>query len=122
MELRHGFPRVQAYDEATQDEQRVDDINFLEEIYCQAAVRSARYQQGLRRYHSCHIRSRELEVGDLVLRRIQVTTVRNKLSPKWEGPYRVVQFSRPGVVRVETEEGVMVNNSWNIQHLRKFYP
>ena len=46
----------------------------------------------------------------------------NKLTPKWEGPYRVVRVTRPGVVRLETEEGLPVSNSWNIEHLRKFYP
>ena len=126
-ELTYGSPRVRAYDEATQDEQRVDDVNFLEEIRCRAAVRSARYQQGLRRYHSPHVRSRKLEAGDLVLRRIQSGKGMNKLSPKWEGPYRVVHVSRPGAVRLETEDGVPVANSWNIEylqkfHLRKFYP
>ena len=33
-ELRHGSPRVLPYDEDTQVERRIDDINFLEEIRC----------------------------------------------------------------------------------------
>jgi hypothetical protein len=118
---------VQAYDEVAQDERRVDDVNFLEEIRCRAAMRSARYQQGLRRYHSRSVRSWKLEEGDLVLRRIRSAEGTNKLTPKWEGPYRVVRVSRPGAVRLETEDGVPVANSWNIEHLqkyhlRKFYP
>jgi hypothetical protein len=44
------------------------------------------------------------------------------LTPKWEGPYRVVRVSRPGTVRLETEDGIQLQNSWNIEHLRKFYP
>ena len=120
-ELTYGSPRVCAYDEATQDEQRVDDVNFLEEIRCRAAVRSARYQQGLRRYHSRRVRSRKLEAGDLVLHRIQSEKGMNKLSPKWKGPYRVVHVSRLGAIRLETEDGVPVANSWNIEHLQKFH-
>ena len=46
----------------------------------------------------------------------------NKLTPKWEGPYRVKRVTRPGAVRLETEDGTPVSNSWNIEHLRKFYP
>ena len=42
--------------------------------------------------------------------------------PKWEGPYRVVQVLRLGAVRLETEGGVYVGYSWNIEHLCKFYP
>ena len=126
-ELTYGSPRVQAYDEADQEQRRHDDVNLLEEIHSRAAVRAARYQQGLRRYHSRNIHSRELEEGDLVLHRIQSGKGTNKLTPKWEGPFRVVQVTRPSSVHLATEDGVPVQNSWNIEHLqkyhlRKFYP
>jgi hypothetical protein len=83
---------------------------------------AARYQQGLRRYHSRHVRARTLEVGDLVLRRILSREGLHKLSPMWEGPFKVTHIARPGSVRLETTEGVPVGNPWNIAHLRKFYP
>ena len=44
-ELKHGSPRVLAYDEDTQAEQRIDDINVLEEMRCRTSLRSARYQR-----------------------------------------------------------------------------
>jgi len=120
-ELKYGSPRVRAYDEESQRTQRIDDVNFLKEIRCQAALRSARYQQGLRRYHSRRVRPRELQAGDLVLRRKQKLSGLNKLSTRWEGPFRVVSVSRPGAVRLETEDGKLVQNSWNIEHLRKYH-
>ena len=120
-ELKHGSPRVRAYNEESQREVRIDDVNFLEEVRCQAVVRSARYQQGLRRYHSRCVRSRDLEVGDWVLRRRQSTQGRDKFSSSWEGPYRVAHVLKPGVVRLVTEEGRPVNNSWNIEHLQKYH-
>jgi hypothetical protein len=43
------------------------------------------------------------------------------LTPKWEGPFRVVRVTRPGAVRLETGDGIQLQNSWNIEHLRKFY-
>ena len=121
-ELTYGSPRVRAYDEDSQQAERIDDVNFLEEVRCRAAVRSARYQQGLRRYHSRRVRARELHVGDLVLRKIQDLKGLHKLSSKWEGPFRVAQIFRPGAVRLESEDGRRVFNSWNLEHLRKFYP
>jgi hypothetical protein len=39
------------------------------------------------------------------------------LTPKWEGPYRVAQVTRPGAVRLETKDGIKMQNSWNIEHL-----
>ena len=35
-ELKHGPPRVSAYNEKSQREVRIDNINFLEEVRCQA--------------------------------------------------------------------------------------
>ena len=60
--------------------------------------------------------------GDLVLRRVLSREGLHKLSPMWEGPFKVVHVSRPGAARLETQDGVPIQNTWNIQHLRKFYP
>src|SRR3954466_12040900 len=93
-----------------------------EERRREAALRAARYQQALRRYHCCNIRPRTLEVGDLMLKRVLSREGLHKLSPMWEGPFKVVHVSRPGSVRLETQEGEPIQNAWNIQHLRRFYP
>ena len=77
-------------------------------------MRAAHYQQALRHYHSCRVHARSLEEGDLVLRRVQSAKGTNKLTPKWEGPYLVVRVTRPDAVRLETEDGTKVLNSWNI--------
>jgi hypothetical protein len=99
-----------------------DNIVLLEENRLRAATRVTRYQHALHRYHSCRVRARCFEEGDLVLRRIQSAKGTNKLTPKWEGPYRVVRVTRPGAARLETGDGIQLQNSWNIEHLRKFYP
>ena len=88
----------------------------------EASFQAARYQQALRRYHCRNIRPRTLEVGDLILRRVLSKEGLHKLSPMWEGPFKVVHVSRPGAARLETQEGVPILNAWNIQHLRTFYP
>ena len=95
---------------------------LLEETCLWAATCAARYQQALRHYHSHRVHARCFEEGDLVLRRVQSAKGTNKLSPKWEGPYRVVRVTRPGAIRMETGDGTQLQNSWNIEHLRKYYP
>ena len=120
-ELKHGSPRVLAYDEDTQAEPRIDGINVLEEMRYQAALRSARYQQGLHRYHSHHVRPRELQLGDLVLRKIQDLEGLNKLSSKWQGSFRVTHTLRPRAVYLQDEKGTPQGNTWNIKNLWKFY-
>jgi hypothetical protein len=113
-ELKHGSPGLLAYEEEAQEERRIDDINFLEEVRCRASLRSAQYQKALKRYHRCHVRARILEPGDLVLRKKQKLDGMNKMSTKWEGLYRVTHTLRPGAVYLEDENGRQEGNAWNI--------
>jgi hypothetical protein len=69
-----------------------------------------------------HFRVYTFVVGDLVLRRILTGEGRHKLSPLWEGPFMVSEVTRPGSYRLTQMDGTEVGNSWNIEHLRKFYP
>jgi transposase InsO family protein len=121
-DVKFGSPRVLAFNEIRQEDLTKDRLLQLEEARCKAALCAARYQQGLCRYHSRHVRARTLEVGDLVLRRILSCEGLHKLSPMWEGTFKVTHIARPGSVRLETAEGMSVGNPWNIAHLRKFYP
>jgi hypothetical protein len=121
-DLIYGSPRVLAYDEFEQEQLQQDDAVLLEEDRLRAAVQVACYQQALRRYHSRKVHAQSFEEGDLVLRHVQSAKNSNKLTPKWEGPYRVIRVTRPGTVRLETKDATPVSNSWNIEHLRKFYP
>ena len=73
-----------------------------EERRREAALQAARYQQALQRYHCRNIRPRTLEVGDLVLRRVLSKEGLHKLSPMWEGPFKIAHVSRPGAVCLET--------------------
>ena len=98
------------------------DLMLGEEHRQEAVIRATRYQQALRRYQCRNICPRTLEVGDLVLRRVLSREGLHKLSPMWEGPFKVVHVSKPGAARLETQEGVPIPNAWNIQHLRKYYP
>jgi hypothetical protein len=90
--------RVQAYDEATQDQLWCEDI------------KNARYRQALKRYQERFVRSRELQVDDLVLRWVLSREGANKLSPSWEGPFHMTQVCRPGCVRPATEDGEPLHN------------
>lgn len=109
------------FNEEGYEEGRVDDINRLEEAREAALIQSTRYLQGLRRYHNRNVRSRAFLVGDLVLRKIQTTQDRHKLSPLWEEPFIIAEVTRPGSYRLKREDGTIINNSWNIEHLRRFY-
>jgi hypothetical protein len=63
-------PAVEQYDEGISEESRRVDIDRLEEARCAALVQSARYLEGIRRYHDRSVKERSFNVGDLVFRRI----------------------------------------------------
>src|SRR5438105_2726891 len=58
-ELEFGSPRVRNFDETSSEDSRLADLDQLEEARDVAAIRSARYLQGLRCYHDHNVRGRE---------------------------------------------------------------
>jgi transposase InsO family protein len=67
MNLEYGSPRKKAYDDQSNQTNRDDSLDQLEEARDVALLHSARYQQPLRRYHARRVRPRGFQVGDLVL-------------------------------------------------------
>jgi hypothetical protein len=67
-DLEYGSPRTRTYDDQSNRTNQEDSLDQLEEARDMALLHSARYQQSLRRYHARGVWSRDLQVGDLVLR------------------------------------------------------
>ena len=103
--LDYGAPRVRAYDEQGAEASLEDSMDQLDEAHDITLLRSAKYQQALRWYHSRRVRGRAFNIGDLVLCLVYSNKNRHKLSPPWEGPYVVAEVLRPGTYK-----------------LRRFYP
>jgi hypothetical protein len=110
-DLDHGAPRVKTFDLDRAAEVQQDAVDLLDEAREMALVRSASYQQTLRRYHERKIRRRALEVGDLVLRRAQLTKDKNKLTPPWEGPYMIVEVLQLGTYRLKDSDSNILTNT-----------
>jgi hypothetical protein len=120
-EVEHKSFRVQHFSEEWSDDSRVDDLTRLEELRESTVIQSAKNQQAMQRYHAWNVNSRSFQVGDFVLWKILMTKDRHKLSPTWEGMYKVVQVTRPGSYMLQREDGSKVPNSWNDDQLRHFY-
>ena len=110
-DLDYGAPRIRAYDKQGAEASHQDAMDQLDEARDIALLRSAKYQQALRRYHSRWVRGRAFNVGDLVLRLVQSNKDRHKLSPPWEGPYIVAEILRPGAYRLKTIKGEVFTNA-----------
>jgi hypothetical protein len=120
--IDYGSPRLRAYTEEGNQVTQQDAIDQLDKARDVALLRSTKYQQALRRYHEGNMRLGEFHVGDLVLRRVQGSKDRHKLSPPWEGAFIIHEVLRPGTYKIHYEDGRVVTNAWNIEHLRPFYP
>ncbi|XP_077252557.1 uncharacterized protein LOC143891950 [Tasmannia lanceolata] len=96
------------------------NLDLLEEAREESRIRVAAYKQKVSRYHDSKIRPREFRVRDLVLRKAAISQPKKagKLSPTWEGPYRVKEVIRPGSYRLETLEEQLLPHAWNPKNLR----
>ena len=119
IDLEYGSPGTRAYTDQSNQASREDS---LEEARDMALLHSARYQQSLRRYHARGVRSRDLQVGDLVLQLRQDARGRHKLMPPWEGPFVIAKVLKPGTYKLANSQGEVYSNASNIQQLRCFYP
>ncbi|XP_077230230.1 uncharacterized protein LOC143863453 [Tasmannia lanceolata] len=99
------------------------NLDLLEEAREESRIRVAAYKQKVSRYHDSKIRPREFRLRDLVLRKAAISQPKKagKLSPTWEGPYRVKEVIRPGSYRLETLEEQLLPHAWNSKNLRKYH-
>jgi hypothetical protein len=67
LEITMDSLHVQTYDEAVQDWFWCDDIDLVDKGRRQSAIKNVWYWYALKRYHQRFMRSRELQVNDLVL-------------------------------------------------------
>lgn len=121
-DLDYGVPRVKAYYEQGNEASLEDAMDQLDEARDVALLRSAKYHQALRLCHSRRVWERAFSVGDLVLHCVQSNKDCHKLSLPWEGLYIVAEVLQLGTYKLQTADGRIFTNAWNIKQLRHFYP
>ena len=96
---------------------RHDSLDALEEERDVAKARSAFYQQQARRYQSREVRAKTYNVGELVLR--PPKKKKDKLKPKWEGPFIIDEVLTGGAYRLrDASDNHLEPNPWNAARLR----
>ena len=112
------------YHEDSNDDQLKVNLDYLDEIRDEASSRITKYQQKMAEYYNKRVKLRRLDIGDLVLHKVTPATkdlVQGKLSPTWEGPYRIVHYSKKGSYHLETLDRQRLPRPWNIEHLKKYH-
>ncbi|KAI3707588.1 hypothetical protein L6452_26214 [Arctium lappa] len=98
------------------------DLDALEELRESALIRLASQKQTVERHFNKNVKTKVLQEGDHVLRRMfQNTQEANagKLSIKWEGPYRISKVMGKGAYRLQTLDDQEIPRSWNATHLKR---
>jgi hypothetical protein len=115
-------PRVENFDADRSEEARELKVNCSEEWQLDSCVRTANYLAVLHKYYNRNVQERFFVVGDLVLKWKTNQDGMHKLSSPWEGPFEVIEVTRPTSYRLAHLDGTEVPNTWHIDKLRHFYP
>ena len=121
-DIIHDSPRVRMYEEREREVELdwQDSLDALEEEHDVAKARSAFYQQQARRYQSREVRDKTYNVVELVLR--LPDKKKDKLKPKWEGPFIIDQVLTGGAYRLrDASDNRLEPNPRNAARLRRFY-
>ena len=108
------------YEEKEAELDRQVNLDALEEERDVAKARSAFYQQQARRYQSREVRAKTYNIGELVL--CLPEKKKDKLKPKWEGPFIIDKVLTGGAYRLcNASDNRLEPNPWNAARLRRFY-
>ena len=116
--------RVSHYNQEQNEANLRVNLDLLEEIREETVTKAAARQRVVAQYFNQKVKPKVFEVGDLVLRNCRASRPvgeHRKLSPTWEGPYLVSSVVGKRAYRLQTMEGKEIANTWNAQHLKKYY-
>jgi hypothetical protein len=113
--------RVAQFNEEDRDESRQLDANLLKERRNTALSNVRKYQEALKKYYNKSVVQKELNVGDLMLKKDIRTKDKHKFSTLWEGPFIIVDVAVSGAYVLAEVNDDMLPNTWNADQLRKYY-
>ena len=108
VEVEVTSTRRAVFSEEGNDDKLRLNLDYLDKVRDKASSRMAKYQQKMAEYYNKKVKLRQLDIGDLVLRKVTLATknpTQGKLGPTWEGSYQVVHYSQQGNYHLEIIDG-----------------
>ena len=124
IEVELKSPRIELASMEHNDKALRLNLDLLDEKREQDLRRTEEYQRKTARYYNQKVRPRSYMPGDLVLKKLlpsRKNPAHGKLGPNWEGPYIISRVVRPGNYELQTEEGKILQHTWNAEHLKRFF-
>ncbi|GJX82356.1 reverse transcriptase domain-containing protein [Tanacetum coccineum] len=115
--------RCATIDQAMNDEALLLNLDILEEGREKAAIQEAKSKAKMEKYYNAKVRSTTFKQGDFVYRNNEANHAKEgeKLDPKWEGPYEIVEVLRKGAYKIRNDSGDILPRTWNVKDLKKCY-
>ena len=117
-------PRIELALVEHNDEALRLNLDLLDEKREQVQRRTKEYQRKMARYYKKRVKPRSYVPGNLVLKKLlpaRKNPAHGKLGPNWEGPYIISRVVRPDNYELQTNEGKILQHTWNAEHLKCYY-
>lgn len=102
--------------------QRLFDLNKLEEDRSTAIYHQEIQKQQQKAWHDRNLKKKNISTGDMVLLYdSKVKGKPKKLRTTWMGPYIVEEVNMNGSVRLKTLQGLLFNKFMNGTQLKRYY-
>ena len=99
------------------------NLDLIDEVRTDAEHRTTKYKNLMARQYDAMVKLRRFNIGDLVLKKVSLATknpAHGKLSPNWEGPYRIINCKRQESYYLEALDGRKLEHPCNVEHLRRY--
>ncbi|RDY09050.1 Retrovirus-related Pol polyprotein, partial [Mucuna pruriens] len=121
VEIGEPSPKTALFEPSKNEEELRANLDLVQEAREIAHVKEYTIKARAARKYNQKVIPREFKTGDLVLKKITMTASRNKLTPFWEGPFRVVDEVGTGGYKLESLERKVLPRTWNAASLRMYY-
>ena len=118
VEIQESSSRFQNFVIEESNEGRKVNLDLLDEVRKQARIKVEALKRRVEQKQRSKLRPRQFQVADLVMRKVHPYQLENKLSPKWTGPFRVVEALGNRAYRLESLESGAIPRTWNGANLK----
>jgi len=121
IEIQESSPRFQNFVVEESNKERKVNLDLLEEVREQVRIKAEALKRKVEHTQRSKLRPWQFQVVDLVMRKAHPYQLENKLSLKWNGPFRVIEVLGNEAYRLETLEGGTIPRTWNGANLMFYF-
>ncbi|RDX69752.1 Tf2-8, partial [Mucuna pruriens] len=121
VEIGEPSPKTALFEPSGNEEGLRTNLDLLQEAREIAHVKEYAMKTRAARKYNRKVVPGNFKTRDLVLKKITLGINKNKLTPYWEGPFRIVEEVGQGAYRLESLEKKKLPRTWNVASLRMYY-